>query len=81
MLTQGARSGPERRRAYSFKLGLFCQSQGAAEGASTLYVFESAFAAPPFRSNDCFDLLIGNDLLSTGRFTLDTFDFRFEFAS
>jgi hypothetical protein len=79
MLIQTARSAPERRRAYGFKIGLYCYSDEPHSQNHTLFVFEREFAAPPFQSNNCFDLIIGNDFLSTGRFVLDRLEFTFDF--
>lgn len=79
MLTQSARSGPERRRAYGFRLGILCHLEGSDVEPKMPYILDHQFAAPPFQSNDCFDVLIGNDLLSIGRFVLDGSSFSFGF--
>ena len=79
MLVQSARTGPERRWAYAFSLGLFCQTEDRLGAATTLFVLAGEFAAPDFQDNDNFDVLIGMDLLSTGRFVIDRQAFSFTF--
>ncbi|MES2339830.1 MAG: retropepsin-like aspartic protease [Pseudomonadota bacterium] len=80
LLVSSATSAPERRRAYSYSLGLFC-NEGAA-GLQTLYVLPYEFIAPPFIDNDNFDVLLGMDILSQGRLVFEAdgsflFDFTF----
>ena len=79
LLVSSATSYPERRRAYGYSLGLFCQTPTAAQ---TLYVLLFELVAPPFQDNDNFDVLLGMDILSRGRLVFEpdhTFAFTFDF--
>lgn len=81
LLVASATSAPERRRAYSFSLGLF-PSHAAAPDQRSLYVIGREFVAPIFADNGNFDVLIGMDLLSQGRLVFEAggdFSFSFEF--
>ena len=80
VLVASATSYPERRRAYEFSLGLFCQDELSEQRA--LYVLPNSFVAPIFQNNGNFDVLIGMDLLSQGRLVFETggnFSFDFSF--
>lgn len=80
MLVASATSPPERRRAYGYSLGLFCNGPNG-EGR-TLYVLPYEFVAPPFVDNENFDVLLGMDILSQGRLVFEPggdFSFAFEF--
>ncbi|MEH3107294.1 MAG: retropepsin-like aspartic protease [Sphingomonas fennica] len=78
MLIQAARGYAARQMAYAFTLGLACRPNEAAE-QDTFYVFDQEFAAPFIEDNDSCDVLIGMDLISTGRLTIDRLTFRFDF--
>ena len=80
VLVQGADSMPARRPAYAMSLGLFCEMSDAMGGAATLFVLQGELIAPAFLSQADFDVLIGMDFLSTGKFILDRQDFSFEFS-
>lgn len=78
LLVASATSGPERRRAYGYSLGLFCTT--AEDSVKTLYVIEHEFVAPWFTDNGNFDVLLGMDILCRGRLTFEPGgDFRFDF--
>lgn len=79
LLVASATSGPERRRAYGYSLGLFCSYE---EGVQTLYVVPHEFVAPWFSDNENFDVLLGMDVLSQGRLIIEPsgkFSFSFSF--
>ena len=79
LLVASATSGPERRRAYGYSLGLFCTDEETEH--STLYVIPHEFIAPWFVDNDNFDVLLGMDILSRGHLTfLPTGAFSFSFS-
>lgn len=80
MLVQSASSAAERRRAYAFSLGVFCETADHLGLAKTLYVLPGELVAPDFQDNESFDVLIGMDFLSLGRFVLERQDFTFEFS-
>jgi Aspartyl protease len=80
LLVASATSGPERRRAYGYTLGLFCVDQGSK--IKTLYVLEHEFVAPWFEDNGNFDVLLGMDIMSRGRLLFEpngVFSFEFDF--
>lgn len=80
LLVASATSGPERRRAYGYSLGLFCA--GAESGVNTLYVLGYEFVAPWFEDNENFEVLLGMDILSQGRLVFErggAFSFEFDF--
>ena len=79
LIVSSATSYPERRRAYSYSLGLFCETRTVER---TLYVLPFELVAPAFQDNDNFDVLLGMDLLSRGRLTFErdqTFEYTFDF--
>lgn len=79
LLISSATTGPERRRAYGYTLGLFCTDRDG--GVRTHYVIAHEFVAPWFADNDNFQVLLGMDLLSQGRLTFEPGgDFSFEFG-
>jgi len=79
LLVASATSGPERRRAYGYTLGLFCSDEN--QGAKTLYVIGAEFVAPWFQDNGNFQVLLGMDILSRGRLSFQMGgDFSFEFS-
>ncbi len=80
MLVQSASSAAERRRAYAFSLGVFCEAADHLGSTRTLYVLPGELVAPDFQDNESFDVLIGMDFLSLGRFVLERQAFTFEFA-
>jgi hypothetical protein len=80
LLVASATSGPERRRAYGYSLGLFCSDTD--NGVKTLYVIGYEFVAPWFEDNENFDVLLGMDILSQGRLAFErggVFSFEFDF--
>jgi hypothetical protein len=80
LLIASATSGPERRRAYGYSLGLFCTDEETEH--STLYVIPHEFIAPWFVDNDNFDVLLGMDILSRGQLIFQpngAFTFSFSF--
>jgi hypothetical protein len=79
LLVASARTSPERRRAYGFSFGVFCEQGGANDSARALYVFPRELIAPAFIDNGNFDVLLGTDILSIGRFVLDRGNFEFSF--
>ena len=80
LLVSSATTGPERRRAYGYTLGLFCVDE--VIGGKTLYVIPHEFVAPWFEDNGNFDVLVGMDILSRGRLVFEPsgdFSFQFDF--
>jgi hypothetical protein len=79
VLVASATSFPERRLAYEYSIGLFCQSEITTETA--LYVVRSTLIAPVFQNNGNFDVLVGMDILSQGRLVFEVGgDFSFSFS-
>lgn len=79
LLVGSVTAAPERRQAYGYSLGLFCNDAGT--GQHTLYVIPHEFVAPWFIDNGNFDVLLGMDILSQGRllFEKGAFSFAFNF--
>jgi hypothetical protein len=80
LLVASATSTPERRMAYGYSLGLFCQTDDSS--ATSLYVVPHEFVAPWFQDNGNFDVLLGMDVLSQGTLTFKPdgrFSFEFDF--
>lgn len=80
LLVASATSAPQRRRAYSYSLGLFCSDERGEE--KTLYAIPHEFVAPWFADNQNFDVLLGMDVLSQGQLLFEpdgTFSFNFRF--
>lgn len=70
----------ERRRAYGFSLGFYCDVEDDLGGARTLFSFPLDIGGPDFVSNSNFDVLIGMDIISRGRLVFEpggSFEFRF----
>lgn len=79
LLVGSATNSPERRSAYGYALGLFCDTNA---GERTLYVIDHEFVAPWFFDNGNFDVLIGMDIISRGTLTMHPtgeFTFAFDF--
>lgn len=79
MLVAGATSYPERRRAYGYSIGFYCDDEAAQQ--QTLYVLPHEFIAPSFQENGNFQVLLGMDILSRGSlsFQRGAFEFAFDF--
>lgn len=74
-----ARTAPERRLAYAFTLGFFCETADSHGKSETLFVLPDELIAPDFKDNGNFDVLIGMDILSRGKLIFEGQDFSFAF--
>lgn len=74
-------TGFARRKAYTFSLGFFEEGDGSVGAVRSPYFFPDPVTGADFVSNSSFDVLIGMDILSSGRFVLDRQRFHFEFGN
>jgi hypothetical protein len=73
-------NGLERRKGYSFTVGFVDEGDGGVSSIRSTYVFPRPVIGADFVKNSNFDVLIGMDILGTGRLLFEGGRFEFSFA-
>jgi hypothetical protein len=61
----------QRRKAYEFQLGFYCDLEDRLGESRTLFMLPEPIIGPDFVDNPNFDVLIGMDVISRGTLTFE----------